>query len=443
MRNNKELSLLFQPKEESYSDFIRRLYGKTVKTVTFLLTYDCTLRCSYCYESHKCDKQMRWETAKECIDFLFDAYDKNSVYINEQDAGGLCVDLIGGEPLMRVDLIEQIVQYVLTKEIQLNHPWLGKTIFSISSNGTEYFDKRFQRLMRIYSDVIDISITIDGNKDLHDKCRKYPDGRPSYDKSFAAAKHLADTYNRRGSKLTIAPANLPYLTQACKDIITDLKLVHLNANPIFEKGWTLEDAKLYYNQLKELADWLILTEQYKKTSVALFVTHVGNPIDTSLSGKNDNWCGGTGAMMAFDIDGSIYPCLRFTPISIGDSAKNCQLGDIYRGFFATENQKAFGKHLSEITLTSQSTDECINCPVAEGCAWCSAYNYEATGSVNKRVTYICDMHKARTLVNTYYINTLCRQAGIEYRQLVNLPKDDSLRIISEEEFDMLVRLSEV
>ena len=46
--------------------------GKKIKTVTFIVTHQCNLRCSYCYETHKGDGKMSLETAKKCVDLLFE-----------------------------------------------------------------------------------------------------------------------------------------------------------------------------------------------------------------------------------------------------------------------------------------------------------------------------------------------------------------------------------
>lgn len=62
--------------------------------------------------------------------------------------------------------------------------------------------------------------------------------------------------------------------------------------------------------------------------------------------------------------------------------------------------------LCSITRSSQSTKECLECPVASGCAWCTGYNYDVFGTPNKRATFICPMHKARVLACYYYYNRL-------------------------------------
>jgi len=64
---------------------------------------------------------------------------------------------------------------------------------------------------------------------------------------------------------------------------------------------------------------------------------------------------------------------------------------------------------------TQSTLECRDCEVAEGCAWCQGENYDAadTPTIYQRSTAICKMHKARVRANNYYWNRLFRKLELE------------------------------
>ena len=60
---------------------------------------------------------------------------------------------------------------------------------------------------------------------------------------------------------------------------------------------------------------------------------------------------------------------------------------------------------------TQSKQECIDCEVASGCAWCQGENYDVADSLTiyQRSTAICKMHKARVRANNYYWNKLYRK----------------------------------
>ena len=49
---------------------------------------------------------MSFETAKQVIDMLLAADYKTNSYINLQNCQGLVIDIIGGEPLIEIELIE-------------------------------------------------------------------------------------------------------------------------------------------------------------------------------------------------------------------------------------------------------------------------------------------------------------------------------------------------
>ena len=98
--------------------------------------------------------------------------------------------------------------------------------------------------------------------------------------------------------------------------------------------------------------------------------------------------------------------------------------------------------LQKITRRSQSTDECFYCPIARGCSWCTAYNYEVFGTINKRATFICPMHKARALANVYYWNKYYQLKESDKRFTNYCPKEWALEIIDENEYNMLNDLAQ-
>lgn len=70
-----------------------------------------------------------------------------------------------------------------------------------------------------------------------------------------------------------------------------------------------------------------------------------------------------------------------------------------------------------------SNDECFNCPIAEGCSWCAAYNYQCTGNLDSRATFICPMHKARALANAYFWNMYYIKHGDSKRFTIHVPPE--------------------
>jgi sulfatase maturation enzyme AslB (radical SAM superfamily) len=72
--------------------------------------------------------------------------------------------------------------------IELNHPWLYYSICNICSNGILYTTPKVQEYFKNYGFLTHLSISIDGNKELHDSCRIDLNGNGSYDRAIEAVK---------------------------------------------------------------------------------------------------------------------------------------------------------------------------------------------------------------------------------------------------------------
>ena len=252
-------------KFEQFQDMIGRLYPETIitnnasdrrtlsRTVTFQVTDECNLCCTYCYQINKGKRKMKFEDAKKLIDMLLTGDERLGEYIDVNTSPGIIIEFIGGEPFLCVDLIDQICTYFYDKAIELMHPWATKFCISICSNGVLYFEPKVQKFLNKWRHNLSFSITIDGNKALHDACRVFPDGTGSYDVAVAGARDWISRGYYMGSKITIAPGNVQYLFSAIKHMV-ELGYKDINANVVYEKGWTLDHAKIYYEQLKMLAD---------------------------------------------------------------------------------------------------------------------------------------------------------------------------------------------
>lgn len=419
---------LNKERDISYTDSLGKLYHwregtREVIEVTFQVTEACSLACTYCYQHNKSPKVMTLDVAKKYIDTIFKEYQESHYAI--------ILDFIGGEPLLQPQLIMDILDYWYYKCIMENIGWGILTRVSICSNGTEYFKPEVRKLMQRLGDRVSFTVSIDGNKDLHDSARLHHDGRGSYDEAIAAAEDFELKHKiTLGSKMTIAPSNIIFLYPALKHYM-DKGAEIIHANCVFEEGWTYEDAKLFYKELKRVADYKL--EHYPEVYLSLFEEDNFVPIGDE---DNQNWCGGTGKMLACDPEGNLYPCLRYMPSSLGDKQKPLTCGDVFTGL-----DRSVGEELKKINRRSQSTDECYYCPIAKGCAWCSAYNYEVHGTVNKRATFICPMHKARALANVYYWNKYYRQNNMTERKKNHCPEAWALDIVDRDELIMLQKLT--
>lgn len=372
----------------------------STKNITFIVTKDCQLACKYCYLVGKNESErMSWEIAKQAIDYILD---------NEQDFPEQSViwDFIGGEPFLEIELIDKICDYLKTEMYSRNHHWFNSYRFSFSTNGINYHTEEVQDFIKKNSSHLSIGMTIDGTEKKHDLNRVYKtSGKGSYKDVVKNIPLWIEQFPNAGTKVTISSADIPYICESVLHLYS-LGIKEIYINCVFEDVWKEGDDLLFEKQLIELADAIIDKGLYKNYVCSFFSERLGKPLDKKL--MNQNWCG-AGKMLAIDAQGNFYPCTRFAQYSLR-SKQAIVIGNIKDGI----NKDKLRPFLC-LDRCTQSKQECINCEVAEGCAWCQGENYDAasTNTIYQRATAICKMHKARVRANNYYWNKLYRKLELE------------------------------
>lgn len=382
------------------------------KNITFIVTKDCQLACKYCYLVGKNSKErMPWKVAQQAIDYILD---------HEEDFREESViwDFIGGEPFLEIDLIDKICDYLKTEMFCRNHHWFNSYRFSFSTNGINYDSEKVQKFIQKNREHLSIGITIDGTQRKHDLNRiwktpemeqgimpKPEEERGSYTNVVRNIPLWLEQFPGAGTKVTISSADIPYIKESVLHLYS-LGIHEVNINCVFEDVWSDGDDIRFEKQLMELADAIIDKNYYKDFACSFFTEHLGKPLDCNL--ENQNWCG-AGRMLAVDAAGDFYPCTRFAQYSLREK-KAWVIGNVRDGI-----DKNKLRPFLTLDRCTQSSQECINCEVASGCAWCQGENYDAadTPTVYQRATAICKMHKARVRANNYYWNKLYRKLELE------------------------------
>lgn len=378
------------------------------KSITFIVTKDCQLACKYCYLVGKNTKErMTWDVAKQAIDYILD-------HESDMSEESVIWDFIGGEPFLEIDLIDKICDYLKVEMFRRNHHWFNSYRFSFSTNGINYATDKVQHFIKKNHEHLSIGITIDGTKRKHDLNRiwktaemeqgimpKPEEEQGSYDDVVKNIPLWLEQFPGAGTKVTISSADIPYIKESVLHLYS-LGIHEVNINCVFEDVWKEGDDKRFEEQLIELADAIIDGGYYTDYACSFFTEHMGKPMD--CQSENQNWCG-AGRMLAVDAEGNFYPCTRFAQYSLR-SKKAWIIGNVRDGIDKNKLRPFF-----TLDRCTQSTDECINCEVASGCAWCQGENYDAadTPTVYQRSTAICKMHKARVRANNYYWNKLYRK----------------------------------
>ena len=148
------------------------------------MTTDCNFKCQYCYEDYHNHYQLNEKTLVDSLEFM----------MNYGDRGKVLIDFLGGEPLLKKDLIYKAVAY-----IKDNYPE-REVKYYITTN-CSMMDDRFIAFMK--ENHFTVRLSFDGNKETHDLNRAAKDGVSCYEKIFENIMKVKDSGLNFSVRMTV------------------------------------------------------------------------------------------------------------------------------------------------------------------------------------------------------------------------------------------------
>lgn len=338
-----------------------------ITTSYFILTENCNLRCTYCFEkdTRAVVKYMDEETAFKMTDFLFDnavAYNKDIEGTNTQPKQ-VHITFFGGEPMLAIDLMRKILRYGKEKSEATG----VKIKFSIITNGTIYNDEVEEFLEEWYQlfGVIDVQLSYDGCPEVQNMNRPCANSKlvcsELVESAAAKFKSFVERHKLHRDCLyihaVVSHDSLPYLYESHRYFISTLKINYQFAWVIEDK-WDDNDIKILDRELsKIIPDLANCTNNVNRYPFKRFDTCSG--------------CGAGRALCALDTEGNIYPCHRFFFYSLKIRSEMI-FGNIH-------NEEPIDHEIREKFLNIDE-NKMSNYP----CQVCVAVNYESTGDMHVR-----------------------------------------------------------
>lgn len=322
LRKRGYLTELSAEKEEEYFAIVAsKLHERSIAqnpNYIFMPTYDCNLRCSYCFQDHmrvdpKYQHLLRL-TRKKMVDRIFKGIGELEALHTIADSSNIVrnIGFFGGEPLLAEN--KPIVEYIMYKARAIG----GEARFWAVTNGTEL--KAYKEMIGP-SDIQQLQITLDGPPGEHDKRRIYVDGSGSFERIACNITMALDRGTRVSVRMNVDKLNIDQLPTLAEAII--------------EKGWDkYENFSAYTtpihaaNEKTEVRNTLSSWELDKRlTKMRLTNPNmriISRP-DDGLTGfaralftqKNEpslraTFCGAHNTMYIFDAFGDIYACWEKT-----------------------------------------------------------------------------------------------------------------------------------
>ena len=269
-------------------------------SITLILTSRCNLRCRYCFEGCKKNRnlEMTQEIALKAVEIL----------INESRVDGKrkSINFFGGEPLLNFNIIKKVSDRVI--EVRQNEN------LDISMSITTNFTLMNDEIFKVVDEAnITLLISIDGDKNTHDAQRVFPDGSGSYNCLKAKLeKYLKMRPALFRARATVMPDKMNFIkmTEDIKKL--GFSSVYFGIEDCFSRHRFNEeniDVITLYNQ--EFSDYIKYIFQKIINGESEFLFHYYD-IFQSLSQRSLHFvpCHIGNGHVTIGPDENVYPCQR-------------------------------------------------------------------------------------------------------------------------------------
>lgn len=360
---------------DDYEKFADMMVSAPIKSMCLHVAHDCNLRCKYCFASTgdfgEGRKLLDADTGRKAIDFLL----KHS-----KGRRNLELDFFGGEPLMNMPVIKEVVSYARSKEAEYNK----KFRFTVTTNGVLLNDEITDYLNK---EMYNIVLSIDGRKEVNDRMRPGINGKGSYDVILPKFRRLVE--KRGDGQYYVRGTFTKYNLDFAQDVLhlNEAGFDQISVEPVVtdpKNDYALTEAELprIYEEYEALAKALV---EKKKAGKDFNFFHFMIDLDQGPCAiKRLRGCGCGNEYVAVTPDGDIYPCHQFVGM------EEFKMGSVLDDTLNTEMKDEFAR------ANVYTKEECKTCWAKFYCSGgCNANNFQYAGDIHKPVKLSCDMEKKR------------------------------------------------
>jgi uncharacterized protein len=291
--------------EADFSSAIKQLQGRQyVKALCLNVAHDCNLQCKYCFAAkgdyHGRRELMSKEVGKNAVDFLVG---------HSGNIKNLEIDFFGGEPLMALDTVKEVVSYARSIEEKTGK----KFHFTITTNAVLLNDETIDYL---HENMDNIVLSLDGRKEINDRIRVRVDGSGSYDKIVTNIKKMVTLREKEHKDYYVRGTFTNQNLDFAEDVfhMADLGFREISVEPVVGKEGDLlladGDEKVIYQQYEKIAREYLQRRNSGKNPFKFYHFNV-NIYHGPCIYKRLAACGAGREYLAVTPGGDIYPCHQF------------------------------------------------------------------------------------------------------------------------------------
>ncbi|MBS1585724.1 MAG: radical SAM protein [Bacteroidetes bacterium] len=189
-------------------------------------TMNCNFKCWYCYETHVKDSKMSGATVNAII------IAAQNIIQQKKELKGFTLTFFGGEPLLYFDKVIVTILESIHLECKRANVQFGA---GMTTNGL-LINSEMLAICKMYG-LDFFQITLDGNKERHDKVRFISEGRGSYDRIVQNIHLVVKAGLHAHVRINCSPQTMAGINDivASFEDIPEAERVHIHFN--FQKVW--------------------------------------------------------------------------------------------------------------------------------------------------------------------------------------------------------------
>jgi len=365
--------------------------AKESRTIFIILTTQCNLRCTYCYEANKAHEKIDEERAFECV---CEDIDRTKDLFNDYT-----VVFHGGEPFLEFETMRHIAERLYAR-----YPDTA-LVCNATTNGTVLNDE-IREWLRANKHRFVCTLSLDGGRETHNRSRCN-----SYDK--IDREFFRSTWPYQPVKMTVSPETLGMMY----DNIIALYDEGFEVNPSLacEVDWDLErDIPILERELSKLIEFYLAHPEKTPGKLIDISPEVFSPYNVQ---PHNRACGAGTNIITFDVYGHRYPCHAF-------------ISDFNKG-------KSYDREAIEGLFTDLKTKNglelspgCEGCYAYAACSPCYGLNYTNRHAMARFDERICGLVKTRIAAAASFYAQMLLNKTVDYIPLRGKSDNDKANIIA-------------
>lgn len=353
------------------------------------VTKRCNLACTYCYkEEMPGPKEIDFSEAVQRIDIGLRRAD-------ELNISNIHVEFTGGEPLLKFNLIKQIIDYFSMENFR-NYSF----VYSMVTNGTLFYDE-VKKYCEDYKFAL--SLSLDGPEQIYNKNRILKSGSGAF--SDIKIDNFIDYDGMVTANMVISEDNYMEFYNSFKYII-ERGFTRIKSVSDMHKIWTEDEIKVLEKNFRECAELYFVCNKYGQKISWSFID---DKILSIMQPMKHYFCGAGVIAWFFDVTGNIRNC------NACESLEVSKLGHIQDGV-DEELIKPYGHFKRQLGA------ECEECEIKKYCMACDCVflNKQITGRYDTVPQPFCRFSKISYDISKHVISKMNREMhqGQPYKELL-------------------------